>query len=169
MLCQDRTRRRPSRSSRRRSAIVSVPDRKDSREPSGHCTCRPPIAGRCVRHPQTMSRLDRRSPLAVFLLASAILLASLQWGTKIAGGADPYGYLTEAGLFAQGHAIVHQAVIRQSPWPGPDGTWTPIGYRELPRLHDAMAPVYAPGLPLLMALLQAVFGYCAAFWVVPIC
>ena len=35
--------------------------------------------------------------------------------------------------------------------------------------HPAIVPVYAPGLPLAMAALQRVFGYCAAFWVVPLC
>ena len=38
-------------------------------------------------------------------------------------------------------------------------------------LNDAAAivPLYAPGLPLLMALGQAIFGFCGAFFVVPLC
>jgi len=119
-----------------------------------------------VRH-SAIARLARGTIPG--LLATAVLYAGVHWGTTVAGGADPYGYLTEAGLLAQGRLTVQQPVILQSPWPGPNGTWAPIGYTERARQRDAIAPVYAPGLPLLMAILQALFGYCAAFWVVPIC
>jgi hypothetical protein len=112
---------------------------------------------------------DRHAPRAAAVLAIVIVLTALQWGAKVAGGADAYGYLTEAGLIREGQLVVHQDVVRESPWPGAGGTWSPIGYRELPRERDAITPVYAPGFPLLIALLQALFGFCAAFWVVPIC
>lgn len=107
--------------------------------------------------------------VAAAVLAAATIVASLQWGSRAAGGADQYGYLTEAGLIRQGDLVVREQVIRESPWPGANGTWTPIGYRELPRERDAITPVYAPGFPLLITLLQAIGGFCAAFWVVPIC
>jgi hypothetical protein len=110
-----------------------------------------------------------RYAFAAAVLSLVVVLVSLQWGSKAAGGADQYGYLTEAGLIREGALVVRAQAIRESPWPGASGTWTPIGYRELPRERDAITPVYAPGYPLLIALLQALFGFCAAFWVVPIC
>src|SRR6185295_2264694 len=59
-------------------------------------------------------------------------------------------------------------LIRQSPWPLAIETWAPLGYRPAAGRIDAIAPLYPPGLPIAMALLQSVFGYCAAFLVVPI-
>lgn len=106
---------------------------------------------------------------AAVVLSAAVLVAALHWGTKVAGGADSYGYITEAGLLTQRQLLVRQDVVRQTPWPGAQGTWAPIGYQELPQDRDAIAPVYPPGLPLLMALFQTFFGYCATFWVVPLC
>ncbi|MGH9140989.1 MAG: ArnT family glycosyltransferase, partial [Vicinamibacterales bacterium] len=48
-------------------------------------------------------------------------------------------------------------------------TWTPLGYRPSPHRRDAIVPLYAPGLPLLMAFAQLVAGFCGAFFVVPLC
>ena len=53
-----------------------------------------------------------------------------------------------------------RSIVRQSPWPHARAKrWAPLGYRPSPKLRDAIVPLYAPGLPLLMALLQAVAGY----------
>ena len=48
-------------------------------------------------------------------------------------------------------------------------TWSPLGYRPSPHRPDAIVPLYAPGLPLLMALAQLIAGFCGAFLVVPLC
>jgi hypothetical protein len=76
--------------------------------------------------------------------------------------------VTEAGLIRAGSLVVHEDIVRESPWPGALGTWTPIGYREVPVERDAITPVYPPGFPLLIALLQLLFGFCGTFWVVPL-
>ena len=115
--------------------------------------------------------MDRRraAALAAAVLSSGVLYAGLSLGALVAGGADSYGYVSEALLWHHGLPIVHQDVVRASPWPRAAQTWTPLGYRESPTLPDAIVPVYAPGLPLLMALLQTVAGSCGAFLVVPLC
>ena len=80
-----------------------------------------------------------------------------------------YSYVTQAGLWRTGTLQIHQDIVRDSPWPGAPETWTPLGFRTIPGNPGAIASVYPPGLPLLMALFQIIAGYCGAFLVVPIC
>jgi hypothetical protein len=103
------------------------------------------------------------------LVALAIAYAGLRWGVLVAGGSDSYGYVSQAELWRRGTLIVRQAIVRPTPWPHAAETWTPLGYRPSPRLRDAYVPMYAPGLPLLMAAAQAIGGFCAAFTIVPLC
>jgi len=111
----------------------------------------------------------RAAALAAAALSIGVLYLGLRLGALVAGGSDSYGYVSEAGLWRHGLPIVHQDIVRTSPWPRAAQTWTPLGYRASPKLPDAIVPVYAPGLPLLMALLQAIAGSCGAFLVVPLC
>ena len=82
----------------------------------------------------------------------------------VAGGADSHGYVSQAGYRQRGGVVVQEDVIRPSPWPGAALTWSPLGYRPSPRRPDAIVPLYAPGLPLLMALGQTIAGFCGAFF-----
>lgn len=111
----------------------------------------------------------RASTIAAAVLAVAALCAGLRWGAMVAGGADSYGYVSQAGYWQRGSVVVQEAVIRPSPWPGAPLTWSPLGYRPSPNRPDAIVPIYAPGLPLLMALGQRLAGFCGAFLVVPLC
>jgi hypothetical protein len=110
-----------------------------------------------------------RFSVAAATLAIAVCVVALRWQSTSIGGADQYGYITEAGLIAEGGLIVHHDIVRYSPWPSAEGSWTPIGYAEVPGGPGAITPVYPPGLPLMMAIAQRLFGFCAAFAVVPIC
>jgi hypothetical protein len=101
-------------------------------------------------------------------LALAAMCAGVRWGAMVAGGADSYGYVSQAGLWQRGLPIVQQNVVRPSPWPLAAATWAPLGYRPSPKQPDAIVPLYAPGLPLLMASFQVIAGYCGAFLVVPL-
>src|SRR5207248_10409442 len=89
--------------------------------------------------------------------------------STVAGGADSYGYVSQAGLWRVGQLARTQEIIGTSPWPLADETWSPLGYRPRSDRRDTIVPVYPFGLPLLMALFQIVGGYCAAFLVVPCC
>ncbi|MCU1381662.1 MAG: hypothetical protein JWL71_359 [Acidobacteria bacterium] len=111
----------------------------------------------------------RASTIGAAVLAAAVLYAGLNWGAMVAGGADSYGYISQAGYWQRGTVVVQDDIIRPSPWPGAPLTWSPLGYRPSPHRPDAIVPLYAPGLPLLMALLQMIAGYCGAFLVVPLC
>jgi hypothetical protein len=110
-----------------------------------------------------------RGTLIAGALALAAFAAGLRWGAMVAGGADSYGYVSQAGLWPQGSLLVHQDVVRLTPWPDAAETWSPLGYRPSPHQRDALVPIYPPGLPLLMTLAQTVFGFCGAFLVVPLC
>ncbi|HMF97168.1 MAG TPA: hypothetical protein VKE96_22875 [Vicinamibacterales bacterium] len=115
----------------------------------------------------------RSRALTTAVLAGALALmvayAGLRWGALVAGGSDSYGYVSQAELWRRGNLVVHQDVVRPTPWPLAADTWTPLGYRPSPHARDGYVPLYAPGLPLLMAAAQAIAGFCAAFAVVPLC
>lgn len=122
--------------------------------------------------PPILRRWFQQSPafsLAAAMLAIATLVTGVRWGAMIAGGADSYGYVSQAGYWQRGSVVVQEDVIRPSPWPGAALTWSPLGYRPSPNQLDAIVPLYAPGLPLLMALGQLIAGFCGAFFVVPLC
>jgi len=112
---------------------------------------------------------DRVLALIAGMLTLAVLYAGVRWGAMVAGGADSYGYVSQAGYWQRGSVVVQEDVIRQSPWPGAAFTWAPLGYRPSPNRPDAIVPLYAPGLPLLMALGQLIAGFCGALLVVPLC
>lgn len=82
--------------------------------------------------------------LAAAILALATLGAGVRWGAMVAGGADSYGYVSQAGYWQRGAVVVQEDVIRPSPWPGAALTWSPLGYRPSPRRPDAIVPLYAP-------------------------
>jgi hypothetical protein len=110
----------------------------------------------------------RQASVAVAIVAALAGTSAIHWGSGVVGGADSYGYLSQAGLWQQRELLIQGDLIRQSPWPLAIETWAPLGYRPAAGRVDAVAPLYPPGLPIVMALLQSVFGYCAAFAVVPI-
>lgn len=111
----------------------------------------------------------RAFAIAAALLAGTVLYLGVQFGSTVAGGSDSYGYVSQAERWRTGSLVQPQDIVRQSPWPLADGTWSPLGYRPRPDRRDAIVPLYPVGLPLLMALFQAAAGYCAAFLVVPCC
>jgi Dolichyl-phosphate-mannose-protein mannosyltransferase len=112
-----------------------------------------------------LARLDDR--LIVAALALAVVVMGLEWGSKAAGGADSYGYLSEAELFLRGHLTISFPWLADIPWASAQSHFSPLGYR--PGLSPTeIVPKYAPGLPMLMALAKAIGGQAGIFWVVPL-
>jgi hypothetical protein len=103
-------------------------------------------------------------PVAAACWAAA---ASLAFGTYAAGGSDSYGYVSQAELLARGDLTDRIRRHRGFTWPDVPRTLTPLGYTR-GTTRDALAPVYPPGLPLLMAPFAALHRH-AVFFVVPIC
>lgn len=102
------------------------------------------------------------------LAAVAMLLFGIERGTHIAGGPDPSGYVSEAALFARGELTVPApAWAIDAPWNDAAMTASPVGW--LPTQRTAiLAPTYAPGYPILMALVDIGAGPDAMFFVVPV-
>ena len=99
----------------------------------------------------------------------ALLVAAVGWtrNTRVAGGADSYGYVSQATLWREGRLTVDQSFVRDVPWPLAAETFAPLGYRpSADGLH--LVPIYSPGLPMLMAAAQVIAGPNAAFVVVPL-
>jgi len=104
----------------------------------------------------------------VLALAMALAVVALgRSGSLVAGGADSYGYVSEARLWLRGDLHVRQDVMQAAPWPNAARTFTPLGY-DSGRDPFYIVPVHAPGLPILMATAVLIGGWCAAFWVVPL-
>jgi hypothetical protein len=94
-------------------------------------------------------------------------LAATVFGTFAAGGSDSYGYVSQAERLAEGHLTDRVRADPAFVWPDVRRTLTPLAHTE-GRTRNTIAPVYPPGLPLLMApfaLIQPV----AVFLVVPLC
>ncbi len=114
------------------------------------------------------SRLaDRLLPAVMPVTAAAVLGVGIWYGTRAAGGSDPYGYISQSRLWRAGDLRVHQDFVASMPWPNVDWSFTPLGYR--PSADHTLVPTYAPGLPLLMALFTVVAGGCGPYLVNPVC
>jgi hypothetical protein len=105
-------------------------------------------------------------PLAV-AAAVAVAVAGLRWGSFAASSVDPYGYVSQAALWARGTLHVDQPFAASMPWPDADRAFAPMGYRPATSGH-AIVPSYAPGLPLLMAIVERAAGACGPYYVVPV-
>jgi len=82
--------------------------------------------------PAGIPRPLMRRPLissAAAVLAIVTIAAGGRWGAMVAGGADSYGYVSQAGYWQRGSVVVQEDVVRPSPWPGAALTWSPLGYR----------------------------------------
>ncbi len=113
----------------------------------------------------------RQLATGIVLIASVtVVVFGLRTGGFVAGGADAYGYVSQADLWARGSLIVRQPFAREMTWPNAAWTVTPLGYRPYraaPHGTD-IVPSYSPGVPLLMAAFKLVAGAKAVYWVVPL-
>jgi cell division protein FtsW (lipid II flippase) len=110
------------------------------------------------------ARLFRVLP-ALILLWGAV--AALAFGTYAAGGADSFGYISQAELLAHGRLTDTMPSHPAFDWPDIAVTLTPLAFTRGPHPGE-LVPVYPPGLPLLMAPLTWIHSY-AVFLVVPLC
>jgi len=134
------------------------------------------VAIYAILHPQEFERVSARAgsvfsrAAAVFAVALALLLGAdaVVNGSFSAGGADSYGYVSQAYGWTAGELPKPIPLPLTLPFPSSDVIQIPLGYRTGPGPHT-MVPTYAPGLPLLMAVGTLVGGPCGPFFVTPIC
>jgi hypothetical protein len=100
-------------------------------------------------------------------VAAATVFAGIICGADVAGGADSYGYVSQAHLFVTGQLKVPQPLLDDLPADVPREALVPLGYR-LSHDRSALVPTYAPGLPMVMAVFERVGGPRAVFLVMPI-
>jgi hypothetical protein len=113
--------------------------------------------------------LVRQPGLVAGTLALTLAMTAAAWSTRIAGGADAYGYVSQADLWLAGHLVIKQPWVAQVPWPNAEWSFSPLGYRPAePPGQWAIVPTYSPGLPLLLAGAKLLGGQCALFAVVPL-
>lgn len=111
----------------------------------------------------------RLAPALAAAVAVIVVVPGLVNGAFVAGGADSYGYVSQADLWVRGSLIVEQPFARDMTWSNAAATLAPLGYR--PYRPDAdggdLVPIYSPGLPIMMAAFKRVGGPRAVFYVVP--
>jgi len=116
----------------------------------------------------TVAAVSRHGWIACAIAAMSALAAA-NYGTRIAGDSDAYGYVSEADLWRSGR--LHQNVpwIDRAPWPQNEWVFSPPGYKPVRSVGGwTIVPTYSPGLPLLMAAAKSIGGQCALFAVVPL-
>ena len=119
--------------------------------------------------------MPRRQASIHDLLAQAVIAVAaiggmavgVLYGTFAAADTDPYGYLSQAEALARGSFRIDQRSLQDVPWPNAEATFSPPGWRPA-TVHGFIVPIYSPGLPLVMAALQRVFGRQGVFYAVPI-
>lgn len=111
--------------------------------------------------------VERKALWIAAVLSLATLVVGLVAATRCACAADAYGYVSQADLWAAGTLHVPQPLASVVPWPAPEWTLAPLGYRPA-TYPGAIVPTYAPGLPMAMAAAMRISGSrSAAFIVVP--
>lgn len=105
--------------------------------------------------------------LAVPVIVIVGCVIGIAYGTFAASGSDAYGYVSQATLWLRGELHVHQPIVGEVSWPEAAWTFTPLGYRPISD-DGTIAPTYPPGLPIIMAIFQAIAGPEGPFFVVPL-
>jgi hypothetical protein len=113
----------------------------------------------------TWHRLPRAAPWVSALAAVMLVSISIRFGIFAAGGADGYGYVSQAHWLAVGRLAAPDRLASVTPLLGP--AVAPLGFR-LARDPGWLVPVYPAGLPMLMAGALRVAGPSAVYFVVPL-
>ena len=102
------------------------------------------------------------------LCAIVAVALGIVYGTFTAADTDPYGYVSQAELFASGTLRVDQRFALSLPWRDAEGSFIPGGYKRA-TIPGFIVPVYSPGLPMTMAVfLRATGSRDAVYYVVPL-
>jgi hypothetical protein len=117
-------------------------------------------------HVRSLSALVAPRTLAAVLVVAA-LFGGIRWGTFVAAGSDASGYVSQARLWLRGELTTSAPEwARDAPWQNAGWSSAPLGYR-FNEISNVVVPTYSPGLPIVMALFQAIGGPEAVYYVVP--
>ena len=113
---------------------------------------------------QSWARFRRGSGRLAALAALITLAVGASYGAGAAGASDPYGYVSQARLWADGTLSVNEPLAAIDPIVAPGAP--PLGYRLVP--PGTLVPMYSPGLPILLAAASSIGGERMMYLVVPI-
>jgi Dolichyl-phosphate-mannose-protein mannosyltransferase len=112
----------------------------------------------------TSGALQSSSRAIAATAAVATLAIGIHFGAFAAGGADSYGYVSQALLWAEGRLVVKEPLAALHPLLAPAAV--PLGYQLTG--SDTSVSIYPPGLPVLMAAAFRIGGEYALYLVVPL-
>lgn len=121
-------------------------------------------------------RIAREQPLRLSrwiaaAITTAVVATAVLSGSFVASAADAYGYLSQVDLWLRGHLVVRQDLARAMTWPFAAESLAPLGYLARQPASSSgheLVPIYSPGHPMVMALLQLIAGPAAKFAAVPL-
>ena len=93
--------------------------------------------------------------VAVVIAAAALI--GIRYGSFAAAAPIRTATSARPPLWLTGKLRIEQPWVQQFSWPNREWTFAPLGYRPL-GADGTIVPTYAPGLPMLMAVFQAVVG-----------
>jgi hypothetical protein len=100
--------------------------------------------------------------------ALAVLVVSLAWNSRAAGGSDSSCYVLQSEAFARGELTLANPLPGVLPEATP-GMFAPTGFVPSRITPFAAVPICGPGLALAMAAASRIAGRDAVFVVVPVC
>src|SRR5262245_53312243 len=106
-------------------------------------------------------------PFLASATALIVVVVGLTEGALVVGGSDAYGYVSQAEAWAAGTYRFDEPLIREFAGRIDSAALVPLGYHATGD-RSAVAPMYAPGLPMTMALFHRLGGRKAVFIVVPL-
>ena len=107
-----------------------------------------------------------RPRLIVAILVTAVLADGFFYGARAVGGADSYGYVSQAYLWLEGTPVRSLEWAERVPWIDGPRTFEALGY--VATGESLLVPLYSPGLPLLMALAALLLGAAGPFVISPL-
>lgn len=114
----------------------------------------------------TWHGLPRWTAAIAAAIAAISMAIAMRYGVFAAGGADAYGYVSQASLWAtRGGVVAPDPLAALEPELG--ASVAPLGYR-MAQTAGAIVPIYPPGLPLSMAVALKLGGANAVYYVVPL-
>lgn len=111
------------------------------------------------------NRIPYWSQWLAAVVAGLSVVTAIHLGIFAVGGADSYGYVSEAALWASGQLVIPEPLATMAPSLG--SSVAPLGY-QLAVTPGYIVPIYSPGFPMLMAAALKVGGQSAVYFVVPL-
>jgi hypothetical protein len=110
------------------------------------------------------------TPAIAGVAAVSVCTMALALGSHYAGGADSYGYVAQAELWARGQLYVDQPIVSELPPDVGEEALTPLGFAAQTHsgIPGRLVPTYSPGLPIAMGAFRRMLGQNAVFLVVPL-